>query len=267
VELKDHYDVAFANDPDSDRHGIVTPSSGLMNPNHYLAVAIRYLLTHRPNWQRQVAVGKTLVSSSMIDRVVHELGRSLCEVPVGFKWFVPGLFDGSLCFGGEESAGASFLRKDGTVWTTDKDGPIMDLLAAEITARMGKNPGELYQDLTTQFGAPFYTRIDAPATPEQKARLQKLSADAIANDTLAGEPITAKLTTAPGNGAPIGGLKVVTANGWFAARPSGTENIYKIYAESFKDQTHLAAIVQEAQEIVNDALRQRILTLQEQEVP
>jgi phosphoglucomutase len=254
VDLKNRYDVAFANDPDSDRHGIVTPSSGLMNPNHYLAVAIRYLLNHRPNWPTHVAVGKTLVSSSMIDRVVHELGRSLYEVPVGFKWFVPGLFDGSLCFGGEESAGASFLRKDGTVWTTDKDGPIMDLLAAEITARTGKDPGELYQELTSQFGTPYYTRIDAPATPAQKARLQKLSPDAIKNDTLAGEPITAKLTSAPGNGAPIGGLKVVTDNGWFAARPSGTENIYKIYAESFKDQNHLAAIVQEAQEIVNDAL-------------
>ena len=255
VDLKNQYDVAFANDPDSDRHGIVTPSSGLMNPNHYLAVAIRYLLTHRPNWPAHVAVGKTLVSSSMIDRVVHKLGRSLCEVPVGFKWFVPGLFDGSLCFGGEESAGASFLRKDGTVWTTDKDGPIMDLLAAEITARMGKDPGELYQELTSEFGTPYYTRIDAPATPDQKARLQKLSPAAVTIDTLAGEPITAKLTSAPGNGAPIGGLKVVTDNGWFAARPSGTENIYKIYAESFKDQSHLAAIVQEAQEIVTDALR------------
>jgi len=266
VELKDRYDVAFANDPDSDRHGIVTPSSGLMNPNHYLAVAIRYLLTHRPNWQTHVAVGKTLVSSSMIDRVVNKLGRSLCEVPVGFKWFVPGLFNGSLCFGGEESAGASFLRKDGAVWTTDKDGPIMDLLAAEITARTNKDPGEIYQELTTEFGTPYYTRIDAPATPDQKARLQKLSPDAIANDTLAGEPITAKLTSAPGNGAPIGGLKVVTDSGWFAARPSGTENIYKIYAESFKDQSHLAAIVQEAQEIVTDALGSLASALQEQEV-
>ncbi|HSS17480.1 MAG TPA: phosphoglucomutase (alpha-D-glucose-1,6-bisphosphate-dependent) [Candidatus Dormibacteraeota bacterium] len=266
VNLKNQYDVAFANDPDSDRHGIVTPSSGLMNPNHYLAVAIRYLVTHRRNWPAHVAVGKTLVSSSMIDRVVHQLGRSLCEVPVGFKWFVPGLFDGALCFGGEESAGASFLRKDGTVWTTDKDGPIMDLLAAEITARTGKDPGELYQELTTEFGTPFYTRIDAPATPDQKARLQKLSPDAIANDTLAGEPIIAKLTSAPGNGAPIGGLKVVTDSGWFAARPSGTENIYKIYAESFKDQSHLAAIVQEAEEIVSDALRSPDSALQEQEV-
>jgi phosphoglucomutase len=267
VDLKNQYDVAFANDPDSDRHGIVTPSSGLMNPNHYLAVAIRYLVTHRPDWPVHVAVGKTLVSSSMIDRVVHKLGRSLCEVPVGFKWFVPGLFDGSLCFGGEESAGASFLRKDGTVWTTDKDGPIMDLLAAEITARMGKDPGELYQELTSEFGTSYYTRIDAPATPDQKARLQKLSPAAIATDTLAGERITAKLTAAPGNDAPIGGLKVVTDNGWFAARPSGTENIYKIYAESFKDETHLAAIVQEAQEIVNDALKSPDLALQEQVVP
>ena len=266
VDLKTQYDVAFANDPDSDRHGIVTPSSGLMNPNHYLAVAIRYLLTHRPNWRAHVAVGKTLVSSSMIDRVVHQLGRSLCEVPVGFKWFVTGLFDGSLCFGGEESAGASFLRKDGTAWTTDKDGPIMDLLAAEITARMGKDPGELYQELTSQFGMAYYTRIDAPATPDQKARLQKLSPDAIANDTLAGEPITTKLTSAPGNGAPIGGLKVVSESGWFAARPSGTENIYKIYAESFKDQSHLATIVQEAQEIVTDALRSPASALREQEV-
>jgi phosphoglucomutase len=266
VDLKNQYDVAFANDPDSDRHGIVTPSSGLMNPNHYLAVAIRYLLRYRPNWSAQVAVGKTLVSSSMIDRVVHKLGRSLCEVPVGFKWFVPGLFDGSLCFGGEESAGASFLRKNGTVWTTDKDGPIMDLLAAEITARTGKDPGELYQELTAEFGTPYYTRIDAPATPDQKARLQKLSPEAVATDTLAGEAITAKLTTAPGNGAPIGGLKVVTDNGWFAARPSGTENIYKIYAESFKDQRHLAAIVHEAQEIVTDALKSPDSALQEQEV-
>src|SRR4029079_18203410 len=192
VDLKNHYDIAFANDPDSDRHAIVTPSSGLMNPNHYLAVAIRYLLTHRPDWPGHVAVGKTLVSSSMIDRVVHQLGRSLCEVPVGFKWFVTGLFDGSLCFGRAESAGASFLRKDGTVWITDKDGPIMGLLAAEITARMGKDPGELYQELTNEFGTPFYTRIDAPATPDQKAQLQKLSPKAVATDILAGEPITAK---------------------------------------------------------------------------
>src|SRR5947207_1194846 len=220
VDLKNQYDVAFANDPDSDRHGIVTSSFGLINPNHCRAVAIRYLLANRPNWPGRVAVGKTLVSSSMIDRVVHKLGRSLCEVPVGFKWFVPGLFDGSLCFGGEESAGASFLRKDGTVWTTDKDGPIMDLLAAEITACMGKDPGELYQELTTEFGTPYYTRSDAPATPAQKARLQKLSPAAIATDTVAGERITAKLTTAPGNGPPIGGRQVVSHGGWVAAGAS-----------------------------------------------
>ena len=266
VDLKNRYDIAFANDPDSDRHGIVTPSAGLMNPNHYLAVAIRYLQTHRPDWPTNVAVGKTLVSSSMIDRVVHKLGRSLCEVPVGFKWFVPGLFSGTLCFGGEESAGASFLRQDGTVWTTDKDGPIMDLLAAEITACIGKDPGELYQELTNQFGTPYYTRIDAPATPDQKARLQKLSPAAVTIGSLAGEPITAKLTSAPGNGASIGGLKVVTDHGWFAARPSGTEDIYKIYAESFKDESHLAAIVQEAQQIVTDALRSPDSVLHEQEV-
>jgi phosphoglucomutase len=218
-------------------------------------VAIRYLLTHRPHWPAHVAVGKTLVSSSMIDRVVNKLGRPLCEVPVGFKWFVPGLFDGSLCFGGEESAGASFLRQDGTVWTTDKDGPIMDLLAAEITARTGKDPGEHYQELQAEFGTPYYTRIDAPATPEQKTRLEKLSPEVVATDRLAGEPIRGKLTRAPGDGAPIGGLKVAADNGWFAARPSGTENIYKIYAESFKDQAHLDAIVSEAQEIVNAALK------------
>jgi len=246
--------VAFANDPDSDRHGIVTPSAGLMNPNHYLAVAIQYLLTHRPKWRHDSAVGKTLVSSSMIDRVVNKLGRKLSEVPVGFKWFVPGLVDGSFCFGGEESAGASFLRRDGTVWTTDKDGPIMDLLAAEITACTGKDPGEHYRELTAEFGTPYYTRIDAPATPEQKAKLQKLSPDAVKESDLAGEPITAKLTRAPGNQASIGGLKVVAASGWFAARPSGTENIYKIYAESFKGESHLNAIVNEAQEMVNNAL-------------
>src|SRR6267142_2090161 len=255
VGLKDRYSVAFANDPDSDRHGIVTPSAGLMNPNHFLAVAIRYLLKHRPRWPANAAVGKTLVSSGMIDRVVNKLGRRLCEVPVGFKWFAPGLLDGSFCFGGEESAGATFLRFDGGAWTTDKDGPIMDLLAAEITARTGKDPGEHYRDLTVEFGTPYYTRIDAPATPEQKARLEKLSPEAVTAATLAGEPITAKLNRAPGNGAPIGGLKVVAANGWFAARPSGTENIYKIYAESFKDESHLNAIVSEAQEIVNHALQ------------
>jgi phosphoglucomutase len=254
VGLKDRYRVAFANDPDSDRHGIVTPSAGLMNPNHYLAVAIRYLLTHRPQWPTDALVGKTLVSSGMIDRVVAKLGRRLCEVPVGFKWFVPGLFDGSFCFGGEESAGASFLRHDGTVWTTDKDGPIMNLLAAEITARTGKDPGEHYRELTAEFGNPLYQRIDAAATPEQKERLGKLSPDAVTASTLAGDQITAKLTKAPGNNASIGGLKVITANGWFAARPSGTENIYKIYAESFKNEGHLEALLSEAQEIVNHAL-------------
>jgi phosphoglucomutase len=254
VGLKDRYRVAFANDPDADRHGIVTPSAGLMNPNHYLAVAIRYLLTHRPQWPANAAVGKTLVSSGMIDRVVNKLGRRLCEVPVGFKWFAPGLLDGSFCFGGEESAGASFLRFDGSAWTTDKDGLIMNLLAAEITARTGKDPGEHYRELTAEFGAPCYTRIDAPATPEQKAKLGKLSPEAINASTLAGEPITAKLTNAPGNNAPIGGLKVVAASGWFAARPSGTENLYKIYAESFKDEQHLQAIVAEAQQMVNNAL-------------
>jgi phosphoglucomutase len=254
VGLKDRFRVAFANDPDSDRHGIVTPATGLMNPNHYLAVAIRYLLTHRPQWPAQALVGKTLVSSSMIDRVVQKLGRRLCEVPVGFKWFTPGLFDGSCCFGGEESAGASFLRLDGSVWTTDKDGPLMDLLAAEITARTGKDPGQHYQELTAEFGTPCYTRIDAPATPEQKARLLKLSPEAVKESKLAGEPITAKLTRAAGNNTPIGGLKVLTANGWFAARPSGTENVYKIYAESFKDQAHLDTIVSEAHRIVNNAL-------------
>ncbi|MFN8628073.1 MAG: phosphoglucomutase (alpha-D-glucose-1,6-bisphosphate-dependent) [Candidatus Binatia bacterium] len=254
VALKDRYRVAFANDPDADRHGIVTPSAGLLNPNHYLAVAIRYLLAHRRLWPATAVVGKTLVSSSMIDRVVRQLGRQLFEVPVGFKWFAPGLFDGSCCFGGEESAGASFLRHDGSVWTTDKDGLIMDLLAAEITARTGLDPGEHYGQLTAEFGSPRYTRIDAPATPEQKSRLGKLSADSVTAARLAGEPIAAKLTTAPGNNAPIGGLKVVAANGWFAARPSGTENIYKIYAESFKDKAHLDAIVSEAQEMVNAAL-------------
>jgi phosphoglucomutase len=255
VAIKDQYRVAFANDTDADRHGIVTPGSGLMNPNHYLAVATGYLLEHRPQWGAQVAVGKTLVSSSMIDRVVKKLGHPLCEVPVGFKWFVPGLVDGSQCFGGEESAGASFLRLDGTVWTTDKDGLIMDLLAAEITARTGKDPGEHFRELTAEFGTPYYTRIDAPATPEQKSRLQKLSPEAVKESSLAGEPITAKLTRAPCNNAEIGGLKVVAGSGWFAARPSGTENIYKIYAESFKDEAHLNAIINEAQAIVSNALQ------------
>jgi phosphoglucomutase len=254
VGLKDRYRVAFANDPDSDRHGIVTPIAGLMNPNHYLAVAIRYLLTHRPQWPARAVVGKTLVSSCIIDRVVEKLGRRLFEVPVGFKWFVPGLFDGSCCFGGEESAGASFLRRDGTVWTTDKDGMIMDLLAAEIAALTGKDPGEHYLELTREFGTPYYTRIDAAATPQQKAKLLKLSPEAVKDSELAGEPIASKLTRAPGNNAEIGGLKVVAPSGWFAARPSGTENIYKIYAESLKDQSHLSTIVSEAQRIVNNAL-------------
>jgi phosphoglucomutase len=255
VGLKDRFRVAFANDPDADRHGIVTASSGLLNPNHYLAVTIWYLLTHRPEWPATAAVGKTLVSSGMIDRVVAKLGRRLSEVPVGFKWFAPGLFDGTCCFGGEESAGASFLRKDGTVWTTDKDGLIMDLLAAEITAVTGKDPGELYRELTAEFGSPLYTRIDAAATPEEKAKLGKLSPESVAASTLAGEPIISTLTNAPGNGAPIGGLKVVATSGWFAARPSGTENIYKIYAESFRDAAHLEAIVGEARAMVAAALK------------
>jgi phosphoglucomutase len=253
IDLKDRYRVAFANDPDSDRHGIVTPNAGLMNPNHYLSVAIWYLLTHRPDWSVTAAVGKTLVSSSMIDRVVNKLKRRLSEVPVGFKWFAPGLFDGSYCFGGEESAGASFLRRDGTVWTTDKDGPIMSLLAAEITARTGKDLGEHYNALTGEFGTAYYTRIDAPATLEQKERLARLTPDAVKASKAAGEPITQKLTRAPGNDAPIGGLKVVTRSGWFAARPSGTEPVYKIYAESFKDEQHLQALVADAQQIVLDA--------------
>jgi phosphoglucomutase len=254
VGLKDKFRLAFANDPDADRHGIVTPSAGLMNPNHYLAVAIGYLVKHRPRWPASVAVGKTVVSSSMIDRVVRKSERKLYEVPVGFKWFAPGLFDGSLCFGGEESAGASFLRLDGAVWTTDKDGPIMDLLAAEITARTGKDPGEHYRELTAEFGSPYYTRVDAPATSRQKASLAKLAPDAVKESSLAGDPIIAKLTLAPGNKAAIGGLKVVTSTGWFAARPSGTEAIYKIYAESFRDESHLQAIVKDAQQIVNKAL-------------
>ena len=254
VGLKDRYRVAFANDTDADRHGVVTPAAGLLNPNHYLAVAIGYLLTHRPEWSAGAAVGKTLVSSSMIDRVVEKFRRRLLEMPVGFKWFAPGLFDGSICFGGEESAGASFLRRDGTVWTTDKDGLIMALLAAEITARTGRDPGEHYRALSAEFGAPHYVRIDAPATPAEKARLEKLSPQSVRESTLAGEPILAKLTRAPGNDAPIGGLKVVAASGWFAARPSGTENLYKVYAESFKDQAHLDAIVSEAQGMVSAAL-------------
>ncbi|MBV9203132.1 MAG: alpha-D-glucose phosphate-specific phosphoglucomutase [Alphaproteobacteria bacterium] len=254
VGLRERFDVAFASDADADRHGIVSHSYGLLDPNHYLSAAISYLFTNRPQWSRSVAVGKTVVSSRLIDRVVSKLGRRLVEVPVGFKWFVEGLLDGSLGFGGEESSGATFLRRDGTVWTTDKDGLVPNLLAAEITARTGKDPGVHYQELTAEFGTPYYTRIDAPATPEQKRRLKGLSPEVVVSAELAGEPITAKLTAAPGDGAPIGGLKVVTANGWFAARPSGTENIYKIYAESFKGQGHLEAIVSEAQEIVKQAL-------------
>ena len=255
VGLKDNYRLAFGNDPDADRHGIVTPGAGLMNPNNYLAVAIQYLLTHRPQWPSKSTVGKTLVSSSMIDKVVNSLGRRLYEVPVGFKWFVSGLVDGSCCFGGEESAGASFLRHNGTAWATDKDGLIMVLLAAEITARTGKDPGEHYAELTAQFGTPFYTRVDAKATPEEKARLRELTPEAVKESTLAGEPIIAKLTRAPGDNAPVGGLKVVTASGWFAARPSGTEDIYKIYAESFKGPEHLNSILSEAEEIVNNAFK------------
>ena len=254
IGLKDRFDLAFANDPDADRHGIVTPSAGLLNPTHYLADAIDYLLSHRPHWPAQAAVGKTLVSSSLIDRVVARHGRRLLEVPVGFKWFAPGLFDGSCCFGGEESAGASFLRLDGTVWTTDKDGPLLNLLAAEITARTGRDPGEHYLDLTRDLGTAYYTRIDTPATPAQKAQLQKLSPEAVRSATLAGEPILQRLTRAPGNDAPIGGLKVASAHGWFVARPSGTEDIVKLYAESFRNAAHLQRILDEAQQIMADAL-------------
>ena len=254
VALKDRFDIAWGNDADVDRHGIVTPSLGLMNPNHYLAVAIHYLLTHRPQWSSQAAVGKTLVSSALIDRVVQGLGRRLVEVPVGFKWFAQGLLEGRLCFGGEESAGASFLRRDGTVWTTDKDGILLGLLAAEITAVTGQDPGRYYQQLAAQYGAPFYVRIDTPVTAAQKAAFKHLTPERVTAATLAGDPITARLTRAPGNEAPIGGLKVTTANGWFAARPSGTEDIYKLYAESFVSDAHLQAIVREAQQIVNAAL-------------
>ena len=253
IKLKDKFDVAVANDPDYDRHGIVTKSSGLLNPNHYLAVAINYLFTYRSEWSDKAIVGKTLVSSSMIDRVVNELGRKMSEVPVGFKWFVDGLFDGSFGFGGEESAGASFLRKDGTVWSTDKDGIILALLAAEIIAVTKKDPGEHYAEFVAKFGNPVYQRFDAPASPEQKNVLANLSPDMVEAEMLAGEKITAKLTHAPGNGAAIGGLKVTTENGWFAARPSGTENIYKIYSESFLGDEHIALIQKEAQEIVAQA--------------
>jgi len=254
IKLKDDFDIAFGNDPDYDRHGIVTKSAGLLNPNHYLAVAINYLFQHRPAWGDDTAIGKTLVSSSMIDRVANKLGKKLAEVPVGFKWFVDGLADGSYGIGGEESAGASFLRKDGTVWTTDKDGIILVLLAAEITAVMKKDPGELYAELASEFGAPLYDRVDAPASLEQKRVLSGLSPEMVTAETLAGDPITERLTHASGNGAAIGGLKVVTDNGWFAARPSGTENVYKIYAESFKGAAHLAEIQHEAREIVSAVL-------------
>jgi len=257
VALKDQYDIAFGNDPDSDRHGIVVRSAGLMNPNHYLAVAISYLLDNRPLWRPESLVGKTLVSSSMIDRVVRARSRRLAEVPVGFKWFAAGLFDGTYCFGGEESAGASFLETGGRAWTTDKDGILLDLLAAEITARTDKDPGELYQGLTAEFGAPAYVRLDVPATPEQKRRLGALTPDSITENELAGERILAKLTRAPANNAPIGGVKVVAASGWFAARPSGTEDVYKIYAESFKGPDHLSAIVEEARRIVMAAIGTR----------
>ncbi len=250
IQMKDRFDIAFGNDPDADRHGIVTKGMGLMNPNYFLSAAIWYLFQNRPGWQKDAAIGKTLVSSSMIDRVAAHLQRKLSEVPVGFKWFVNGLMDGSYGFGGEESAGASFLRKDGTVWTTDKDGIIMDLLACEMTAVTGRDPSETYTRLTEMFGTPFYERIDAPASIEQKAILKNLSPEMVPSKELAGEPITAKLTEAPGNGATIGGLKVVSENGWFAARPSGTEQIYKIYAESFKGKDHLRRIQEEAQAMV-----------------
>ncbi len=255
IRLKDDFDIAFGNDPDVDRHGIVTPSMGLMNPNHYLSVAIWYLFQNRPGWRQDAKVGKTLVSSSMIDRVADALGRELAEVPVGFKWFVDGLVTGSLGFGGEESAGASFLRKDGTVWTTDKDGILLALLSAEITALTGRDPGQHYRELVGKFGAPVYKRIDAKATSAQKNVLKNLTPEAIQAETLAGDRITARLTKAPGNGASIGGLKVTTANGWFAARPSGTEEIYKIYAESFVDESHLERMIAEAQAMVGDVIR------------
>jgi len=253
-KLKDQFDIVWGNDPDTDRHGIVTRSSGLMDPNYYLAVAIHYLLQHRPQWSPLAAVGKTLVSSSLIDRVVTLFNRKLVEVPVGFKWFVPGLLDGSICFGGEESAGASFLRRDGTVWTTDKDGLLLGLLAAEITAVTERDPGEHYQNLVKQFGAYYYTRIDAPASSEQKAALLKLASEVVTANKMAGDTITAKLTRAPGNNAAIGGLKVISAGGWFAARPSGTEDIYKLYAESFKGAEHLQSIVEEARQIISQTL-------------
>ena len=255
VDLKDRFDIAFASDTDADRHGIVSRSQGLLKPNHYLSVVIYYLFTNRPQWSKTVAVGKTIVSSSMIDRVAASLNHRLIELPVGFKWFVEGLIDGSVGFCGEESSGATFLRRDGTVWTTDKDGIVPNLLAAEITGRTGYDPGDHYRRLVAEFGEPLYERVDAPATPEEKARLANLSREAITTSELADEPITAKLTNAPGNHAPIGGLKVIAGSGWFAAQPSGTESIYKIYAESFRGRAHLDAILREAQEIVGKALR------------
>jgi len=254
IGLKDRFEVSFACDTDHDRHGVVTKSAGLLPPNHYLSVAIHYLFQHRPKWRTEAAVGKTVVSSQMIDRVTAKLGRKLYEVPVGFKWFVDGLLDGSLGFGGEESAGASFVRRDGSVWTTDKDGIVPALLAAEITARMDRDPGEIYTELTREFGEPVYDRVEAPATPEQKAMLERLSAQQVRLTDLAGEKIRTILTHAPGNGASIAGLKVTAKSGWFAARPSGTEDIYKIYAESFRGADHLRRILEEAQTIVNDAL-------------
>jgi phosphoglucomutase len=254
VELRDRFDVAFGNDTDADRHGIVTPGAGLLNPNHFLSAAVAYLFGGGRDWDEDVVVGKTLVSSGMLDRVTADLGRRLLEVPVGFKWFVDGLLAGELGFGGEESAGASFLRRDGTVWTTDKDGIIACLLAAELTARSGRDPGKAYHDLTERFGAPVYRRIDAPATPAQKAALARLSPGQVTATELAGEPLTGVLTSAPGNGAPIGGLKVTAEHGWFAARPSGTENVYKVYAESFLGEAHLQRVIEEAQRLVGAAL-------------
>ena len=259
IGLKDRFDIAFACDTDHDRHGIVTRSGGLLAPNHYLSVAISYLFQHRPKWRKEAAVGKTVVSSQMIDRVTEKIGRKIYETPVGFKWFVDGLLEGSLGFGGEESAGASFARLNGAVWTTDKDGFVPALLAAEITARMGRDPGEMYQELTREFGEPAYERVEAPATPDQKKQLAKLSPQHVKLAELAGEKVQAILTHAPGNGAPIGGLKVVAGNGWFAARPSGTENIYKIYAESFLGPDHMRRILEEAQTIVSDALASPVM--------
>jgi len=254
VNLKDRFDIAFGNDPDADRHGIVTRSAGLLNPNHYLAVAIRYLLEHRPGWPRSAMIGKTLVSSAIIDRIVARHGRRLLEVPVGFKWFAPGLFDGSCCFGGEESAGASFVCRDGSVWTTDKDGILLGLLAAELTAVTGKDPGQHYQEIAAELGSPVYARIDTPCTAAERAGFSRLTAESVTARSLAGDPIEARLTRAPGNDAPIGGLKVTTRNGWFAVRPSGTENVYKLYAESFRDESHLERIIGEARDLLRKLL-------------